>query len=48
MWEAFKKETNYNIFNILGQEEGKHWNPVSDIVDAFYIAKLGFINQQSD
>ncbi len=47
MWEAFKEETDYNIFNILGIEEGKNWNPVSDIVDAYYIAKLGFTNQQN-
>jgi Holliday junction resolvasome RuvABC endonuclease subunit len=45
MWETFKEETDYNIFNILGIEEGKNWNPVSDIVDAYYIAKLGFTNQ---
>jgi len=45
MWEAFKEETQYNLFNILGQEEGKHWNPISDIVDAYYITKLGFTNQ---
>jgi len=45
MWEAFKEETGYNIFNILGIEEGKNWNPVSDIVDSYYIAKLGFTNQ---
>lgn len=42
MWEHFKKETDFNLFNILGQEEGKHWNPVSDLVDAFYICKYGF------
>jgi Holliday junction resolvasome RuvABC endonuclease subunit len=47
MWEAFKEETDYNIFNILGQEEGKHWNPISDIVDAYYIAKLGLSNINS-
>lgn len=46
MWEAFKEETQYNIFNILGQEEAKNWNPVSDIVDAYFIAKLGFSNKK--
>jgi Holliday junction resolvasome RuvABC endonuclease subunit len=47
MWESFKEETGYNIFNIIAIEEGKNWNPVSDIVDAYYIAKLGFHNQQT-
>lgn len=39
MWESFKSETNINLFDLLGQEEGKHWNPVSDIVDSYFIAK---------
>lgn len=42
LWESFKEETNVNLFNILGQEEGKAWNPVSDMVDAYYLAKYGF------
>jgi Holliday junction resolvasome RuvABC endonuclease subunit len=44
MWESFKEETNLNLFHLLGLEEGKSWNPVSDIVDAYYITKLGFTN----
>lgn len=46
MWEAFKAETDFDLFEMLGQIEGKHWNPVSDIVDAYYIAKLGFENSR--
>lgn len=42
VWESFKEETNLNLFHILGQEEGKNWNPVSDMVDAYYICKYGF------
>ncbi len=42
LWEAFKNETNLNLFNILGQEECKYWNPVSDMVDAYYLTKYGF------
>jgi Holliday junction resolvasome RuvABC endonuclease subunit len=42
MWEAFLEETDCNIFHILGLEQGKSWNPVSDIVDAYYICKMGF------
>jgi Holliday junction resolvasome RuvABC endonuclease subunit len=44
MWESFKEETNLNLFHLLGLEEGKSWNPVSDMVDAYYITKLGFTN----
>lgn len=46
MWNSFKEETNINLFSLLEQEECKHWNPVSDIVDAYYIAKLGLSNIQ--
>jgi Holliday junction resolvasome RuvABC endonuclease subunit len=40
MWDAFIKETDLNIFHLLGQEVGKNWNPVSDMVDAYFICKL--------
>lgn len=42
MWDSFIEETNLNLFNILGQEERKNWNPVSDMVDAYYLAKHQF------
>lgn len=48
MWDSFIEETGLNLFNILGQEEKKNWNPVSDMVDAYYLAKHAFnqYNQQ--
>jgi len=45
MWDSFIEETGLNLFNILGQEEKKHWNPVSDMVDAYYLSKHCFNNQ---
>jgi Holliday junction resolvasome RuvABC endonuclease subunit len=41
VWESFKEETGINLFNMIGQEECKNWNPVSDIIDAYYICKYG-------
>jgi len=40
MWEAFVEETDLHLFNLFGVEVGKNWNPVSDIVDAYYICKM--------
>jgi len=48
MWDAFFEQTNLNIFNLLGQELGKQWNPVSDMVDAYFIAKYKFENKKVD
>jgi Holliday junction resolvasome RuvABC endonuclease subunit len=42
MWDSFIEETGFNLFNILGQEEKKRWNPVSDMVDSYYLAKYIF------
>jgi Holliday junction resolvasome RuvABC endonuclease subunit len=47
MWDSFIDETNLNLFNIIGQEEKKHWNPVSDMVDAYYLAKHYFVEMNS-
>jgi len=44
MYEAFVEETGVNVFASLDTPDSKNWNPVSDIVDAYYIAKFGFIN----
>lgn len=41
MVAAFIEETGIKLWDILGLTEGKHWNPISDLVDAYYIAKLG-------
>jgi Holliday junction resolvasome RuvABC endonuclease subunit len=40
MQEEFIAETGYNLKQMLGQSE-KQWNPSSDIIDAYWIAKLG-------
>lgn len=41
MCDAFLQETGLDIRAQLGLRETA-WNPISDIVDAYYIAKLGF------
>lgn len=41
MYEAWLAETNIDIHKTLDVSE-KQWNPLSDIVDAYYIAKKGF------
>ena len=45
MYESFSKETNTNLKKIFDIE--KIGNPVSDIVDSFYIAKVGYENSSS-
>ncbi|MFA7408395.1 MAG: hypothetical protein WCY93_11325 [Anaerolineaceae bacterium] len=45
MYNAFLEETKVNLFQKLGHKvERKHWNPVSDMVDAFWIAKMGHMS----
>lgn len=41
MYEFFLAETGLNIRDELGITSEKQWNPLSDIVDAYYIAKMG-------
>jgi len=41
MLEAFESETTVDIREKCGIIN-KQWNPISDIVDAYYIAKFGF------
>jgi Holliday junction resolvasome RuvABC endonuclease subunit len=45
MYESFSKETNTNLKKVFDVE--KIGNPVSDIVDSFYIAKVGYENFKS-
>ena len=45
MYDSFKKETNINLMNLFEQE--KLNNPVTDIVDSYYIAKVGYENSDS-
>ena len=42
LYECFLEETGINIRKTLDITNEKIWNPVSDIVDAYFIAKLGF------
>jgi Holliday junction resolvasome RuvABC endonuclease subunit len=39
MYEHFKKETGLDLFLILNITNLNMWNPISDIVDAYFIAK---------
>src|SRR5210317_995746 len=45
MYESFSKETNTDLKKIFDVQ--KIGNPVSDIVDSFYIAKVGYENSSS-
>lgn len=40
MQTAFEKETGYSVKKKLGLTD-KQWNPSSDIIDSYYICKLG-------
>jgi Holliday junction resolvasome RuvABC endonuclease subunit len=46
MYESFLKETKINLKKILDTE--KTGNPLSDIVDSYYIQKVGYENSNSD
>jgi Holliday junction resolvasome RuvABC endonuclease subunit len=41
MYEKFLEETGLDIRKELDIKSTKQWNPLSDIVDSYYIAKLG-------
>ena len=42
LYEAFITETSVDIRRELGIINVNQWNPLSDIVDSYYIAKMGF------
>lgn len=42
MYTWFLEETKIDIRFLLDIKNEKVWNPISDIVDAYFIAKLGF------
>lgn len=42
MYLSWLNETSYNLRHNLNITSEKMWNPISDIVDAYYIAKYGF------
>jgi Holliday junction resolvasome RuvABC endonuclease subunit len=45
MYEAFVEENSVDIRDKIGIMNNKQWNPVSDIVDSYYIAKFGFMKE---
>ena len=42
MYESFSKETNTDLKKVF--DTVKVTNPISDIVDSYYIAKIGYNN----
>jgi len=48
MYDAFFSETGVDIREKIGIISVKQWNPVSDIVDAYYIAKFGFETEKEN
>ena len=46
MYEAFLKETKIDLKKIFDTD--KVGNPVSDIVDSYYVAKVGYENSISN
>jgi len=48
MYDAFFSETGVDIREKVGIISFKQWNPISDIVDAYYIAKHGFVKEKEN
>lgn len=48
MYDAFFSETGVDIRDKCGIINHNQWNPVSDIVDSYYIAKLGFAKEKEN
>ena len=46
MYESFLKETKIDLKKIFDTD--KVGNPVSDIVDSYYIQKIGYENSSSN
>ena len=44
MYDAFSEETNRNL---LSEFDMKLGNPITDIVDSFYITKYGVVNNEN-
>jgi Holliday junction resolvasome RuvABC endonuclease subunit len=47
MYKSFINETNIDIRKKLDIINKNIWNPISDIVDSYYIAKFGFIKKRN-
>lgn len=45
VYECFCKETGLNLHDVFGFKSNKAVNPISDIADAYYMAKWGLVNQ---
>ena len=45
MYDSFKKHTKIDLMKMFDME--KLNNPVTDIVDSYYIAKVGYENSKS-
>lgn len=48
LYDAFIQETGIDIRQNLSIINVNDWNPVSDIVDSYYIAKLGFLKERKE
>jgi Holliday junction resolvasome RuvABC endonuclease subunit len=48
LYDAFLEETSIDVRQILGITNKNDWNPLSDIVDSYYIAKLGFMKENGN
>lgn len=48
LYEAFLAETSVDIRQRLNIIKLTQWNPLSDIVDSYYIAKLGFMKEKEN
>lgn len=48
LYEAFFSETSLDLRKRLNIINANDWNPISDIVDSYYIAKLGFMKEKSN
>lgn len=48
LYDAFLNETSVDIRLTLNITNKNDWNPLSDIVDSYYIAKLGFMKESGN
>ena len=48
MYEAFLAETSVDIREKLNIIKPTQWNPLSDIVDSYYVTKLGFMKEREN
>jgi Holliday junction resolvasome RuvABC endonuclease subunit len=46
MYDSFIAETGIDIRKALDITSSKQWNPLSDIIDAYYVAKLGYFRDK--